>query len=112
MVYTLAALPSSLAITTPALDILLLMLEPRCDIRLPCRCRIGSDLVLEAPDTCLVSPVGGLAAQGPRALWLALAILARRLMSELERFRGVTESLGAMLGIRKSFRLNLTQRKG
>ena len=35
MVYTLAALPSSLAITPPALDILLLMLEPRCDIREP-----------------------------------------------------------------------------
>ena len=62
MVYTLAALPSSLAITTPALDIRLLMLEPRCDIRLPWRCRMGSDLVLDAPDTCLVSPVGGLVA--------------------------------------------------
>ena len=61
---------------------------------------MGSDFVLEACDTCLVSPVGGLAAQVtllPRDAWLALAILARRRMSELERFRGVTESLGAML---------------
>ena len=80
------------------------MLEPRCDISEPWRCRMGSDLVLEAPDTCLCSPGGGLAAQ-VRELWLALANLARRLMSELERFRGVTESLGAILGTEKSFHM-------
>ena len=42
---TLAALPSSLEITWPAVDIFLRMLLPRLEMSDSCLCRLGSDLV-------------------------------------------------------------------
>ena len=82
------------------------MLLPKWDMRDPWRWRVGSDFV---EDTCLDrsdGTDGGLFKAGPwDGACVALASLLSLLMSLLDRFKGVTESLGATLQ-RKNFTWN------